>query len=165
MVKPRVQLKRWLEHEYDFTIIDCPPSIAIQVRFLLPVGDCFIVPSVPDRLSVRGSLYLMSRIKKTGVKIDPLGTLWSLYREQNAVHRRIIDQTNKRIEPLDRLPRPFSTVIPNAGPIAEAFEPDHNPRTFRGKYGPFAKKFEKLCGEGSEESEWMTRKAPEPALT
>src|SRR5262249_35666470 len=41
--KRRGQLKRWAETNFDFTIIDCPPSLAIQVRFLLSVADSYIV--------------------------------------------------------------------------------------------------------------------------
>jgi chromosome partitioning protein len=81
---------RWAEDNFDFTIIDYPPSIAIQVRFMLSVADSYIVPAIPDRLSVRGLLYLAERIKSYGYKIHGLGTLWSLYREQNAIHKRIV---------------------------------------------------------------------------
>jgi chromosome partitioning protein len=85
----RKQLRKWAEANFDFTIIDCPPSIAIQVRFLLSVADSYIVPCIPDRLSVRGSLHLTDRIKSHGYKLPGMGTLWSLFRDQNSMHRRI----------------------------------------------------------------------------
>src|ERR1017187_8169201 len=82
-------LRKWLTTNYDFTIVDCPPSIALQVKVFLTVADAFVLPSIPDRLSVRGSMWLLDRIRRSGVKIHPLGTLWSLYREQNKIHRKL----------------------------------------------------------------------------
>ena len=53
------------------------------------VADAFIVPAIPDRLSVRGSLYLLDRIQAGGLsRSRGLGTLWSLYREQNGCTAR-----------------------------------------------------------------------------
>jgi chromosome partitioning protein len=150
------QMKKWLAASYDFTIIDCPPSLAMQVKILLSVADSCIVPSVPDRLSIRGSLYLLDRIKKKGFKISGMGTLWSLYREQNALHRKFVDMGGRRVPPFDQLPEPFETIIPNAAKISEATEPDRRPKTFRLKYtAEFAKLFEALCAEIVRRGEWV----------
>jgi chromosome partitioning protein len=154
--KRRSILRRWLKANYDFTIVDCPPSIAIQVKTFLEVGDSFIVPSIPDRLSVRGSLHLLDRIKRMGVKIEPLGTLWSLYRKQNQIHCDVIEATEKRIGRYAQLPRPFEAVIPNAAKIAEATEPDLKPRNFNAKYtAEFARLYRGLCGEIVQRSQWQ----------
>jgi chromosome partitioning protein len=162
LAKRRVQLRKWAEANFDFTLIDCPPSIALQVRFLLSVADSYIVPSIPDRLSVRGSLFLLDRIRSHGFKIAGLGTLWSLYRTQNALHRRIVEAAGRDQEVLKRLPKPFSTVIPNAAKIAEATEPGGKPATFRQKYTPeFAKLFEALCAEIVQRAEWQRAQQPE----
>jgi chromosome partitioning protein len=152
----RATLRRWLKQNYDFTIVDCPPSIAIQVRTFLAVADSFVVPSIPDRLSVRGSLYLLDRIRRMGYRINGLGTLWSLYREQNAMHRKMIEVVSKGVEPFHNLPRPFKTIIPNAAKIAEATEPDRKPRNFNAKYTTeFAKLYRSLCEEIVQRSQWQ----------
>ena len=145
----RETLRRWLRTNFDFTIVDCPPSIALQVKVFLTVGDFYIIPSIPDRLSVRGSIYLLDRIQKLGLKVAGLGTLWSLYREQNPQHRRTVEVAAKRTDPYyKQLPLPFKTIIPNAAAIAEATEPGRNPKTFTAKYtSPFAKLFRSLCEE------------------
>jgi cellulose biosynthesis protein BcsQ len=126
--KPALAERGVITHhsDFDFTIIDCPPSIAVQVRFFLAVADAYIVPAIPDRLSVRGSLLLQRRIR-TRVKLEGLGTLWSLYRVQNQIHRKIVDAAAKGTKPFDALPKPFGTIIPNATPIAEVAEPNRNP--------------------------------------
>lgn len=146
--KRRKQLKDWLEKNFDYTIIDCPPSIAIQVKFLLAVADSYIVPCIPDRMSVRGSLYLMDRLKNHNFKISPLGTLWSMYREQNPMHKKIRELVASKSEQLKALPPPFETVIPNAAKISEASESSGTPSSFSTKYTPeFAKRFKWLCAE------------------
>jgi len=162
----RETLRRWLRSNFDFTIIDCPPSIALQVKVFLTVGDCFIILSIPDRLSVRGSIYLLDRIQKLGVKIGGLGTLWSLYRDQNPMHRRTVEIAAKRIDSYyKQLPLPFEMIIPNAAAIAEASEPGRKPRTFTAKYtSPFAKLFRSLCEEIVTRSQWHEPKISEEKL-
>lgn len=153
--KRRSALRRWLQDNYDFTIVDCPPSIAIQVKTLLEVGDSFIVPAIPDRLSVRGSLHLLDRIRRMGIKIDQLGTLWSLFRKQNQMHRAVIKAAEKGVDPYGLMPKPFATVIPNAAKIAEATEPGRNPKNFNAKYTPeFARLYRSLCEEIVQRSQW-----------
>ena len=151
----REMLRRWLSSNYDFTIIDCPPSIALQVKVFLTVADAFVLPAIPDRLSVRGSLWLLDRIRRMGVKIEGLGTLWSLYREQNKLHRKVVEAAASGVEPYGQLPKPFETVIPNAAAIAEAAEPDRCPKSFSAKYTPqFSRLYRGLCEEIVQRSQW-----------
>ena len=154
--KRRIVLRKWLNTNYDFTIVDCPPSIALQVKFFLTVADAYIVPTIPDRLSVRGSFWLLDRIRRLGVKIEGLGTLWSLYREQNKIHRRFVEAAVKGADPLNQLPKPFNTIIPNATAIAESAEADRNPQSFTAKYTPpIAKLYRLLCEEIVHRSQWQ----------
>ncbi|MFP4502418.1 MAG: ParA family protein [Candidatus Hydrogenedentota bacterium] len=144
----RRMFRNWLNKHYEYTIVDCPPSIPVQVRVMLSVADAFIIPSVPDRLSVRGSQLLVHRVRKLGYKCAGLGTLWSLHRKQTAIHNETIARAKTGAPPFDYLPRPFDVVIPNAAAIAKAAEPEQHPKTFSEKYAsPFAKLFNNLCGE------------------
>ena len=153
----RRAIRNWLTNNYDFTIIDCPPSLALQVKLFLTIADSYILPSVPDRLSVRGSMWLRDRIRRHGGKIEGLGTLWSLYRKQNTMHRKFIEHAAKGVEPFDVLPRPFQTVIPNAAAIAESTEPGQTPHSFKAKYTtPFAKLYHELCNEIVQRCEWKS---------
>jgi chromosome partitioning protein len=144
----RSALRRWLESRYDHTIIDCPPSTALQVRVFLTVADGFVLPSVPDRLSMRGSLYLIEQLRRKGYKTPALGLLWTLYRKQNSMHRRITEAVDRGAESFSQLPRPFATMIPNAAAIAEATELDREFSSFPDKYtSEFAKLYRSLCTE------------------
>jgi chromosome partitioning protein len=153
----REKLRRWLNGNFEFTVVDCPPSVALQVKVFLSVGDSIIVPAIPDRLSVRGSLYLLDRIDKSGAKLAQLGTLWSLYRTEVELHRRTVKAAEERTEPwAKQLPRPFQTIIPNAAAIARATEPGQSPKSFTAKYtSPFAKLYRSLCEEILQRSKWQ----------
>jgi chromosome partitioning protein len=146
--KRRRGMSRWFDANFDFTIVDCPPSLALQVKVFLAVADTFIIPAIPERLSVRGSLWLLERIQKLGVKIDGMGTLWSLHRDQNKMHCKTVEAASKGIEPYDRLPVPFKTIIPNAAAITAASDLRCKPKSFTEKYTPqFAKLYRSLCSE------------------
>jgi len=152
----RDQMKSWLNKNYDFVLIDCPPSLAPQVRFVMTIADAFIVPTVPDQLSVRGSLYLLSRLSTLGYRVTGLGTLWSLYREQNNMHKAIVAASRKGDSRLAGLPKPFETIIPNATKIAETTDATAStPKSFSEKYTyQFAGLFNDLCEEICKRAEW-----------
>jgi hypothetical protein len=86
--------------------------------------------------------------------------LWSLYREQNKIHRKFVNAAAKGTKPLDDLPKPFETIIPNATAIAEAAEPDHDTKSFTAKYSqPFAKLYRSLCEEIVQRTQWQAAQA------
>jgi chromosome partitioning protein len=144
------QVRSWLSKHYDYVIIDCPPSLNKHVRFLLRASDAFVVPCVPDRLSARGAKYLMRRLKNYGIKTPGLGTLWTLYRDQSDVHKKIVSMGIARHEQLRDLPSPLETIIPMATPIGRACEEDKpaSQITFVKKYSsPFAQVFREATSE------------------
>jgi len=162
----KTAIRSWLKTSFDFVLIDCPPSLAPQVKFALSLADHYIVPTVPDRLSVRGSKYLIDRLGTLGFKVPGLGTIWSLYREQSILHRKIVAAVDEGDPRFDDLPRPFDTVIPNASKIAEATEVDiaNPPKSFSAKYTPkFAALFESLCEEIVQRAEWSPPKKETPS--
>lgn len=151
MLRSRMnRMRSWLVKNFDYVIIDCPPSMPFQVKSLLNISDYFVLPCVPDRLSIRGSRLLLERIESSGRNIQPLGTIWSLYRKQNSFHKKIIDGEFQRVL---EFPTPFETIIPNATAIAESTEATFLPRTLNEKYTPyFAKIFVSLANEVVERS-------------
>jgi chromosome partitioning protein len=144
--------RRWLRANYDYTIIDCPPSLALQVQMLVKVADAYIVPSVPDKLSVRGTHYLVDRLRRKNFKILGLGTLWSLYKEQNSIHRDMVELSRRRKELFAGIPTAFDTIIPNATAIVRAMESVNGSGNSNGSLNAkytyeFAKLYRELVGE------------------
>jgi chromosome partitioning protein len=149
LAKKRGVMRRFMNSRYDYVLIDCPPSLALQVRQLLLVTDAFIIPSVPDRLSVRGSLLLMERLARNNYRRGRgLGTVWSMYRQQARAHREIVKAAAAGESEYEGLPRPFDTIIPNAAKIAEAMNWDAKPPSLSAKYtSRFASLYGELCME------------------
>lgn len=144
----RAEMARWLRATFDFTIVDCPPSMSRQVQFLLRIADKIVIPAVPDNLSIRGAIHFDERLQRKGITTEVLGTLFTLYRVQVDRHRNLVSLAKRRAGRLALLPMPFDTVIPNAAALAGACDPDSQYATLRQKYTPvFAKLYDDLCDE------------------
>jgi len=144
------RLRSWLRKTFDYVIVDCPPSMALQVQQLLTVTDAYIVPCQPNKLSYRGAGWLRERIRRTGQKKVALGTLWSMVRGADRKHAEIIEAAKSKTGEFEFIPTGFKTQIPLTVSISHATEECENlqPATFRAKYDPkFAALYEKLCDE------------------
>lgn len=68
--------------DYDFTVLDCPPSLGLLTVNALTAADFFIIPVTPDYLSLEGLVNLLEaveRIKKgIGKAAGLLGILLTL---------------------------------------------------------------------------------------
>ncbi len=147
--KHRRALQAYFRQQFDVTLVDCPPSLTVQVQQFLSMADGIITPSIPDALSVRGSLWLMDRIRLMGFKrVKALGILWSLYRQQVDKHRLTVKRASEGVYPFDQLPRPFETMLPNSSAMANAMEPDQKFERYGHKYSDdVAQRYARLVEE------------------
>jgi chromosome partitioning protein len=137
--------RSWLRKNFDYTIIDCPPSLPLQVQMLVKVADAYVVPTIPDKLSVRGAVLLADRLRRRRYKISGLGTLWSLYREQIDIHREFV-RWGRRRDVSGMIPKPFETIIPNATHIVRAM--GSPAESLNAQYSPaFANLYRQLVSE------------------
>ena len=107
--------------EYDFILIDCPPSLGLVTLNGLRISDYYLIPTIPDHLSTYGIPQIVERVKDfsdtIGHTIEPLGVIATKYREQSSVHRdqlKVLRQ--EKHAPL------FSTVVPENTEIGGAAE-------------------------------------------
>ena len=120
--------------EYDWVLIDCPPSMSIITLNGLRISDGFVIPTIPDLLSTYGIPQIRNRAKafgdNIGETIEPFGVIISKYRDQSSLHQEMA----KRLRAKDAELHVFKTVIPERSTTALAVE--HAPRqTFRQRYG------------------------------
>jgi chromosome partitioning protein len=50
--------------DYDFAVLDCPPSLGLLTVNALTAADFFIVPLTPDYLTLEGLVNLMDAVEK-----------------------------------------------------------------------------------------------------
>ena len=107
--------------EFDYVLIDCPPSLGLVTLNGLRISQHYIIPTIPDVLSTYGIPQIIKRIAEfsqtIGEDIEPLGILVSKYRAQSTVHN-----TQVRLLRGERDAPVFDTMIPEANDIAAAAE-------------------------------------------
>lgn len=123
---------------YDHVLIDCPPSLGIVTLNGLAFSDSYLIPVVPDILSVLGIPPILDRIehfaRATRRNIRALGIVISKMRAHTLLHtemlRRLRDDFVDR-----RFPIVFETIIPESTRIAEAANVSAPVNTLIQKYG------------------------------
>ena len=68
--------------DYDFVVLDCPPSLGLLTVNALTAADFFIIPLTPDYLALEGLVNLLEAVEKIrsgiGKTADLLGILLTL---------------------------------------------------------------------------------------
>jgi chromosome partitioning protein len=132
---------------YDYILIDCPPAIGTVTFNGLRISHGYLIPTIPDYLSVYGIPQIQTRVKEfateAGISVAEVGIVLNKYRAASVVHH-----TNDRILRTDaKMPAVFQTVIPEANQIAAAAEYIRC-ATLRQKYGQeHYKAFRQVTGE------------------
>ena len=85
-----------VRQDYDFILLDCPPSLSLLPLNALVACDAFIVPIIPHYLALEGLTNLLEAITrlKTGIGIAPvlLGIVLTLVDSRAKATRDVIDR-------------------------------------------------------------------------
>jgi chromosome partitioning protein len=110
-----------IKHEYDYVIIDCPPSLGMITINALAAADSVIVPVQAQYLPAKGMTQLMRTIGKVrrqinpGLKID--GVLLTLADMRTNLARATADALHKQYGSVLKI---YKTQIPIAVKAAES---------------------------------------------
>ena len=108
--RPERRLARVLEplqDEYEYTFLDCPPSISLVSESVFEAADALLVPIIPATLSSRTLEQLHSVL--AGDRPRVLG-FFSMADRRKKLHRELMESLSSEYDVLD-------TVIPNSADV------------------------------------------------
>lgn len=108
-----------LRAEYDFILIDCPPSLGIITTNALCVADTLLVPIQCEYYALEGLSQLMNSVRRVkrqyNDQLDIEGVLLTMYDGRLNLTQQVVEEVKKYF------PRKvFATVIPRTVRLSEA---------------------------------------------
>ena len=89
-----------LRQEYDFIILDCPPSFSLVSVNALVAADNYVLPTVPQYLSLTGIDGLIATVSrltdKCGVRPELLGIVLTLVDYRTRASRKNVEKIRER---------------------------------------------------------------------
>ncbi|MBZ9637749.1 ParA family protein [Clostridium sp. FP1] len=79
--------------DFDYILIDCPPSLGLLTINALAACDAVIVPMSPEYLALRGFNLLektMAKVKRLNKKLTLMGILITLYDNRTTHHKDVV---------------------------------------------------------------------------
>lgn len=105
--------------EYDYIIIDCPPSLGMVTLNALTASDSVLVPIQCEYYALEGLGQLMSTIdlvqKHLNPKLEIEGVVLTMYDARTNLSKQVIDEVKKYFKN-----RVYKTIIPRNVKLGEA---------------------------------------------
>ncbi len=134
-----------LKNQYDFILIDCPPSLGILTLNGLAAADSVIVPMQCEYFALEGITLLLQTVKKVQKSINPHlvigGIFFTMYDSRTRLAQDVVRQVQAYFKDVV-----FNTIIPRNVRLSEA--PSHGePICLYDPECAGAKSYEKLAQE------------------
>ena len=111
-----------VQDDYDFVVIDCPPSLGLLTVNALTAADYVLIPLQCEFYAMEGMSQLMKTIKLIQKDINPdlqlLGILLTMFDSRNNLSHQVASEISKHFEK-----EVFKSVIPRNVRLSEA--PSH----------------------------------------
>lgn len=116
-----------LRNDYDFIILDCPPSISLVSEAVFETADYLLIPIIPTTLSLRTLDQLLSFGKKNAPAPLNLLPFFSMVDRRKKLHREITASLEADVPNMLSTQIPYSSDVEKMG-IHRAALPDFAPR-------------------------------------
>jgi len=124
MLAREFRLKRTLTHvrdEYDYLLIDCPPSLGLLTVNALAAADEVIIPVQCEYLALEGLGHLARTLELVRQNVNPglrlRGLVLTMYDARTNLAQQVVDEVRRHF------PQTFRSVIPRSVRLSEA--PSH----------------------------------------
>ncbi|QGG46996.1 Cobyrinic acid a,c-diamide synthase CopB [Heliorestis convoluta] len=124
-ISREVKLKKALESlgdQYDYIIIDCPPSLGLLTLNALTAANSLLIPIQCEYYALEGVSQLMSTIKLVQRHLNPdltlLGVLLTMFDGRTNLSIQVVEEVKKHFQE-----QVFKTIIPRNVRLSEA--PSH----------------------------------------
>ena len=98
--------------QYDFVILDCPPSLTLLTVNALAASQLVLVPVKTDYLSIMGIPLLLDTVDKLRRRINPglsvLGVLPTMFNIRNTHDNECLREIHQSLEPRIRVFEPVN---------------------------------------------------------
>lgn len=122
MQEREYRLRRTLNHlrnNYDYILIDCPPSLGVLTVNALAAADRVLIPVQCEYYALEGLGQLMRTIELVRQGLNPdlgvLGVVLTMYDKRNQLSRQVLNEVAHNFPG-----RVFEAVIPRVVSVAEA---------------------------------------------
>jgi chromosome partitioning protein len=108
-----------LRDEYDFILVDCPPSLGLLTVNALTAADSVLIPLQCEYLALEGLTQLISAIRLVQDHLNPSlrieGVLLTMFDVRLNLSQQVVDEARKFFS--DRV---YKTIIPRSVRLSEA---------------------------------------------
>lgn len=88
-----------LENDYDYIVIDTPPSLSLMVGNVLCIADSVLIPFQPESYSMRSLTKVLEAVRQFkdthNNKLEVLGVVATMVDTRTVLHSDIIQNTRK----------------------------------------------------------------------
>jgi chromosome partitioning protein len=108
-----------IRHDFDYILIDCPPSLGLLTINGLTAADWLLIPVQAEYYALEGLGQLLSTINLVRMNLQPnlniLGAVLTMYDSRNKLSQEVLQELYKYFPQ-----KIFRTVIPRTVKLAEA---------------------------------------------
>ncbi len=108
-----------IEDDYDFILIDCPPSLGILTLNAMAAGNELLIPIQCEYYALEGVSKLLESLKMVQAKINPdihiLGILMTMYDSRTSLSKQVVKEVQSYFGN-----QVFKTIIPRSVRLSEA---------------------------------------------
>jgi chromosome partitioning protein len=108
-----------IKDDYDFILIDCPPSLGILTLNAMAAGNELLIPIQCEYYALEGVSKLLESLKMVQAKINPdihiLGILMTMYDSRTSLSKQVVKEVQSYFGN-----QVFKTIIPRSVRLSEA---------------------------------------------